>query len=91
MDLDNRFGQDSPDSDDDGYPLNTLAAAHECVGDFWLVLRESLKEAGGDPDLADFGAEMTLKMFADCVAPNGIRMVFIPEATMDSSRRKPTD
>lgn len=61
--------------------------AHECVGDFWIALREAIEEAGGDPDLADFGAEMTLKLFAECVAPNGIRMVFCPEASISEGRQ----
>jgi len=85
MDLEERFSFQGPD--ENGYPLTSLIHAHECVGDFWSTLQEALVQAGGDPELAEFGSSMSLKMFADCVAPNGLRMVYFPEATMDDSRK----
>lgn len=80
------------DDDDDGAGLfGASLKANECVGDFWITLRKAIVEAGGDPDLADFGAEMKLKMFAECVAPNGIRMVYRKEASMDEGRQMSSD
>lgn len=78
------------DGDDDGAFVAVLKA-NECVGDFWITLRKALVEAGGDPDLADFGADMQLKMFAECIAPNGIRMVYRKEASMGENRQMPSD
>jgi hypothetical protein len=57
--------------------------AHECRGDFWIMMREAVIQAGGCPSIVERYADKPLKDVVEILAQNGIRMVYIPSARID--------
>jgi hypothetical protein len=57
--------------------------AHACCGDFWLMLEEVITTAHGRPGLAMDLADAPLRDVVNLLAPNGIRMTFMPEKHLD--------
>ena len=58
--------------------MNINIEAHECRGDFWLMLEEAIDQAGGCLNVEDL-AEMPLREVVDRLAQNGIRMTYHKE------------
>ena len=61
--------------------------AHECRGDFWVVLSDAIEQAGGDPDSIEELADLSFEEVVHILAPNGIRMVFIHDAHISERRQ----
>ena len=74
-------------SEDSEQPYWNGPEAHECRGDFWLVLRRSLVESGAPASMLEDIAEAPLSEVVDMLAQNGLRMVYFPEAHIDGRRQ----
>lgn len=74
-------------TEDSDTPYWNGPEAHECRGDFWLVLRESILQAGAPASMMDDIANAPLTEVVDMLAQNGLRMVYFPEAHINGRRQ----
>ena len=66
---------------------NESPEALECRGDFYLTFREALAAAGGNPDLVNEMANAPLSEIVDVIAQNGLRIVYVPHASITQQRQ----
>lgn len=61
--------------------------AQFCRADFYTMLEDGIRQAGGDSDMVHKGFKLTDKKLSDVVdllAQNGLRIVYMPEKHIDS-------
>ena len=54
----------------------------QCRGDFWQMMKEAIVESGGDPE-AWAWEELDMGTFVNVYAARGLRIVRIPEKSVD--------
>lgn len=57
--------------------------AQECRGDFWLMLKQAIAEAGGSADCADRLKNLPFVEVINFLAQNGVRMVYLKGKHVD--------